>query len=90
MITTELQEHLTAEGYTFLTEFEGRGLCGVFKFMFTVAVVIGIDSMGYKGRYCYGSEYEAVHAIMHWTGQGDPPGDWIKYKGEGGERSNAN
>ncbi len=89
MITQELKEHLEKEGYKCLTE-NSRGLCGTFRFMFTVAIVIGIDSEGYKGRYCYGSEIEAFHALLTWDGISDPPGNWIKYKGEGGERTNDN
>jgi hypothetical protein len=88
MITQELKEHLEAEGYSELREIEGRGVCGVFRFLFTVGIVLGIDSTGYKGRYCYGSHIEASFAINLWDGQSDPPGDWIKYKGEGGERTN--
>lgn len=88
MISEELKEFLEKEGYKELREIPGRGVCGVFRFMFTVGVVLGIDSQGYKGRYCYGSEVQAMYAINTWDGIGDPPGNWIKYKGEGGERSN--
>lgn len=87
MLTPELKEHLEKEGYKFLKEIDGHGLCGIYKFLFTFGLVLGIDSIGYKGRYCYGSELEAVEALINWTGQGDPPGNWIKYKGAGGERS---
>jgi hypothetical protein len=88
MITPELKEFLETEGYQFITEIDGRGVCGVYKFLFTVGVVCGIDNQGYKGRYCFGSEVTAVYAINKWDGTGDPPGPWIKYKGRGGERFN--
>lgn len=84
----ELEEHLREEGYTYICEKEGLGVCGVFRFLFTVGLVTGIDSMGYKGRYCYASRIEAAYAITQWDGVGDPPGNWIKYKGAGGERDN--
>lgn len=90
MIREELKDFLTKEGYSYICEREGRGVCAIFKFMFTVGVVCGIDSTGYRGRWCYGSEVEAVYAITQWDGVGDPPGNWIKDKGEGGERSNEN
>lgn len=37
-----------------------------------------------------GSVTNAVAALNEWDGNGDPSGDWIKYKGIGGERSNNN
>jgi hypothetical protein len=87
MITEELKQVLADEGYKHMKEVPGRGVCGVMKFMFTYGLVYGIDMMGYKGRWCFGSELEAVYALEIWTGAGDPKGRWIKFKGEGGERS---
>lgn len=86
----ELRDYLTEEGYTYISEKEGLGVCAIMRFLFTYGLVIAIDSMGYSGRYCYGSEVEAVYAITQWDGVGDPPGKWIKYKGNGGERNNLN
>lgn len=86
-MTEELKDFLTQEKYLHLRDVEGRGVCGVMKFMFTYGLVYGIDMMGYKGRWCFGSEIEAVYALDTWTGIGDPKGRWLKYKGEGGERT---
>ncbi len=88
MKNEELRKHLEHEGYMFLTEIPGRGLCGLYRFLFTTGLVIGIDQIGYKGRYCYSERSDALYALSHWDGTDDPPGPWIKYKGEGGERSN--
>lgn len=88
MISEELHKFLSEEGYARLKEIPGQGVCGIFKFIFTYGLVIGIDSTGYRGRYCYNSFVEASMALELWDGQGDPPLNWIKYKGKGGERSN--
>lgn len=90
MITTEFKKQLESEGYMAIMEVEGRGVCAIQKFLFTYGLVFGIDSTGYKGRYCYRSLEEATVALAMWKGTGDPQGNWIKYKGEGGERSNPN
>jgi hypothetical protein len=84
------KEDLEKEGYYNLREIEGRGFCGLMKFIFTTGLVIGMNEIGYYGRYCYSSESEALEALTQWDGENDPPGNWIKYKGFGGDRSNPN
>lgn len=88
MMSEELKKTLEAEGYYDLREIEGRGVCGLYPFLFTVGLVCGLDESGYKGRWCYGNKVETITALRVWDGQGDPPYKWIKYKGVGGERSN--
>jgi len=65
-----------------LREIPGRGLCALFRFMFTVGLVYGIDEIGYVGRYCYSNLADAKKDLGIWDGKEDPPGDWIKHKGE--------
>ena len=85
---------LTAETYTMLSDVEGyflictkegRGICALRKFAFTIGLCYGIDKLGYVGRYCYPKELalEAVRAFINWDGTGDPEGPWLKHKGEG-------
>ncbi len=83
-------EYLKSEGYRELREIEGKGICGLMKFVFTTGLVIGMNEIGYYGRYCYATEQEAMDALNSWDGKGDPSGNWIKYKGTGGERENSN
>lgn len=61
----------------------GRGLCGIMPMLYTVGLFIGIDVHGFgtQGRYCYPYLEDAIHALRSWNGDGDPPGDWIKFKG---------
>jgi hypothetical protein len=82
MTVEELQGH----GYYSIREIPGQGFCGLMKFAFTTGLVIGMESWGYKGRYCYSSASDAQVALDAWNGEGDPGGPWIKYKGIGGER----
>ncbi len=79
-------ELLNAEGYLNVREVPGRGYCGLMRFMFTTGLIWGLSESGYRGRWCYATQEEAGAAFAEWDGVGDPPGRWIKYKGEGGER----
>lgn len=83
---TKLINNLEQEGYFNLREVDGK-MCGLYRFLFTTGLVVGIDAYGYQGRYCYSTTLEARDALTHWDGKGDPSGEWIKYKGEEGERS---
>jgi len=85
---TTLRKQLENENYTNLKEIPGRGVCGLWKFLFTTGLCFGLDQYGYVGRYCYETTQEAEIALKYWDGVGDPPGFWLKYKGEGGDRSN--
>lgn len=68
------------------------GTCALYRFIFTVGLLIKFDANNhsdmYYGRYCYENLSDAKDAIETWDGIGDPPGPWIKYKGTDGERSN--
>jgi hypothetical protein len=82
-ITPELKKYLESEGYTGIREIEGRGIYGVHRFIFTTAIVYGIDETGYKSRWCYPHSLimELAIAYSKWDGIGDPEGNWIKHKG---------
>ena len=86
----DLFKELEKEGYFDLKVIPGKGICGLLRMIFTVGLVIGITDYGYYGRYCYKHLSDAKEALKNWDGNGDPEGPWIKYKGEGGERSNSN
>lgn len=50
--------------------------------MFTVGVMVSHRDHGNPlTRWCYRSAWEAHKALNEWTGEGDPPGHWIKQKG---------
>ena len=87
-----LKEYLEAEGYSQIKHIEGLGLCGIRPFIYTTAIVVGLNETGYKYRYCYPKNraLECVMALHVWDGKGDPQGNWIKRKGEGGDFDNPN
>lgn len=85
----EIINLLEREGYTSLKEVKGRGMCGIFRYLYTTGLVYGLDEEGYKGRYCYSESSEAKEALESWSGEGDPTDEnWIKHKGQVGEYSN--
>jgi hypothetical protein len=61
---------------------------GVRRFMFTWGLLVGIDGSGYRLRYCYEHQRDALNALMAWDGVGDPPGPWVKKKGLGVDQLN--
>lgn len=89
--TENLIKFFETEGYYNVKFIEGRGFCGMQRFIFTTAIVEGLDEIGYKGRWCYPHELVKECAIAYelWDGVGDPKGRWIKYKGQT-EYSNPN
>jgi hypothetical protein len=85
-----LRNDLETDGYSHLTVIEGRGICGLLEFVYTVGLCFGLDYMGYSGRYCYPKSVvaDAVLALNIWDGNNDPLGRWVKYKGRDGEYTN--
>ena len=70
---------LYAEGYCSLREIDGT-LCGVMRMLFTTGLFVGLSATAWERRYCYEQFDDAVEALHHWDGKGDPPGPWIKEK----------
>jgi len=83
-----LIESLKKEGYYEFRKVPNVGMCCLQKFIFTTGIIIGVNAISYYGRYCYSSEQEASEQLKNWNGIGDPKGNWLKYKGSGGEREN--
>jgi hypothetical protein len=84
----ELIEYLKTEGYSHFKKVPNHGICSLRKFIFTTGIIVGLNPIGYYGRYCYSDYNEALNELKNWDGLGDPNGNWLKYKGEGGEREN--
>lgn len=76
------------EGYFNIRAIQGHGWCGLLRFIYTVGLCVGLANDGtYFGRYCFHEFSDAFRALFWWDGNGDPPGDWVKYKGKDGERA---
>ncbi len=57
-------------------------LAGVYDYLYTAGLVVGIDPVGWRTRFCYETRFQAEQALEQWDGRGDPPGNWIKQKPE--------
>jgi len=90
MSESELLSYLAGQGYLHMRQVEGWGLCGIRRFAFTVDIIHGLTEARYNGRWCFETMKEAEDEFADWDGNGDPGGEWIKHKGEGGEYSNPN
>ena len=76
------REAFAALGVLLSRELPTGEWAGVQRMMFTNALLVGMDRSGYRTRFCYPLGMPAIEALGTWDGRGDPPGPWIKEKGE--------
>jgi hypothetical protein len=90
-LTDEFKAYLESNGYFDLKEVDGK-ILGLMRFMYTIAIVVDIDSTGYSHRYCYPNEraFSCLVNYKHYKGEGDPGGHWLVRKGRGGDYRNPN
>ena len=86
----EIAEFLFREGYIWTRRLESGQWIAVQPMLYTSGLfVLNSDpTSGWRTRYCYEKRLDALKALTHWDGGGDPPGPWIKQKPE--ERLNPN
>lgn len=85
---TSDQKFFESMGYTPTKLLPSGEWAGVQDYMFTAALVIGLDQTGWRTRYCFEHRADAEKAFEAFTGECDPIGPWIKQKPE--ERLNPN
>lgn len=57
-------------------------ICCTIDMLTTRALIVGMDHIGPKRRYCYGDRREASAALHAYTDPEEhPTGNWIKLKG---------
>jgi hypothetical protein len=91
MINEEIAKKLKDElDCIVFKEVPGHGICGIKRFMYTHGILSQLNPDNlftwFYGRWCYPDFDSAKKALEQWDGAGDPPGDWIKYKGVDCER----
>lgn len=59
---TELAAALEAGGYDELRTI-GDVICGIRRFNYTTAIVVGLDEVGYERRYCYEHKDDVLISI---------------------------
>ena len=61
------RELFKREGYVLVTKIGDHGWCGIKSFMFTWAIISGMDRYGYEDRWCYHDLMMAAEAMRHWV-----------------------
>lgn len=84
-----LRVRLTEMGYNCVSLLPvTKEWAGVMPMLYTTGLFVGLNEWGYRLRYCYEKYGDARAALFEWDGSGDPPGPWIKAKGDkGGDRN---
>lgn len=79
-----VEEWLTENGYTDLKRLDAERWAGIFRFMFTYAIITGrFDDLNcYSDRWCYSGYDEAKAALLEWDGSGEPDG-WHRHPTSG-------
>jgi hypothetical protein len=66
------------------------GIVVINKFMFTWAILSGLTSYGYEGRWCYTSYEAAKAALDAWDGaDGSEPRGWHRHPDSGRRHDDA-
>lgn len=72
-IQKKLQEYLKTEGYFNIRFLEDGACIANLRFLYTVAVVVGINEYGYERRICYPNETLAVACCKYMKTADDAP-----------------
>ncbi len=76
-------EHIkfyTDMGYGMPVKLDGE-LVALGPFLYTVGIIVGMDESGYKHRFCYHTQNEAMIALLAWIGSDDEePSGYITKK----------
>lgn len=80
------EQFLMEQGYTYVRQMKNGEWIGCMRMLYTVGLFIGLDEYGYRVRYCYKNTNDIMEALIIYEGEGDPPGMWVKEKGEGVNR----
>lgn len=73
---------LEALGYESVRLLASGEYAGLMSFLYTTGLCVGLEQAGYRTRFCFPDQASAIQALNHWDGHGDPPGPWLKQKGE--------
>jgi hypothetical protein len=85
MSVADLPEEVQ-RAYVALRELPDGRVAGVARLLFHWTLHYGITEIGIDGRYCYGTDIDAILDLALWEGVGDPPGRWHKHPPTGRRR----
>jgi len=60
----------TDMGYGMPIKLDGE-LVALGPFLFTTGIIVGMDESGYKHRFCYSTQDDAMIALLAWIGSND-------------------
>lgn len=81
ILTQEKKDFFEEMGYSHCCKINGK-VVGLYPFIFTTGIVVGMDETGYEYRFCYGTPREAQTGLLMWVANGgDEPENYIKRKG---------
>ena len=67
-------------GYGHIWKINGE-LVALGAMIYSVGIIVGLDTTGYRCRYCYETFDRALQALADWTQEGgDEPKNYIKRK----------
>lgn len=70
----------TDMGYGTPIRLDGK-IVALGRFIYTVAILVGLDETGYECRYCYHTENDAMIALLAWIGSDEmEPAGYITKK----------
>ncbi len=78
-MTEDLEKYLLANGYYNLKVLPDGRICGLYRMIFTEALIVNLDWVGYEYRYCYAPETIAAEELEKYDGITEPTG-WIVKK----------
>ena len=81
-------EHWESLGYR-MPVTDGNSWYGLIGFVFTTAIVSGLNDCGYEDRWCYHNISDATQALLEWQSrnfEGEPLG-WHRHPTSGRRRT---
>lgn len=87
-IAMTVKEFLQENGYTNIKMIDDTRYAGIFKFMYTCAIIVGRvedSKYGYDDRWCYHDHEAAKKALDAWDGIDEPEG-WHRHPKSGRRR----
>jgi hypothetical protein len=87
MTDAELIATIIERNQAFYTDVQRKGdagIAGINRFMFTWAILSGMNEYGYEDRWCYSNYAKAKAAFDAWDGlDGTEPTGWHRHPGSG-------
>lgn len=78
----ESEAHANSHDYFHLKTFSDGSQAALHRFLYTTAILSGLNHWGYEDRWCYSDTGSAKEALDKWDGSGEPEG-WHRHPASG-------